>query len=61
MRSVLEKPFYGWRYINRIGPDGKVEVEKVLNRLALSVCAIREGGVDRHRANVAAHPQHRRG
>src|SRR6266481_408588 len=25
-----DKPFYGWRYLNRVRPDGKVEVEKVL-------------------------------
>jgi colicin import membrane protein len=25
-----DKPFYGWRYINRVRPDGKVEVERVL-------------------------------
>jgi colicin import membrane protein len=25
-----EKPFYGWRYIDHVGPDGKVEVETVL-------------------------------
>jgi colicin import membrane protein len=25
-----EKPFYGWRYIDHVRPDGKVEVKKVL-------------------------------